>query len=86
MARGGAEKELGEDLGDGLRGGAGEQGERLGEDCGAWLGRSRRELRVRDGEVWGRWLHLRRFLEQMKTVSQSPNVSHYGREPLYKPV
>lgn len=90
MARGGAEKELGEDLGDRLRGGArgraGEQGEWLGEGL---RGVAREELRGAESKRWGgvgEWLHLQRLLEQMKIVSQSPNVSHYGREPLYKPV
>ena len=30
------------------------------------------------------WFHFQRYLEQMKSVFQGPDVGHYEREPLQK--
>lgn len=36
------------------------------------------------GEPCGEWFYFQRIWEQMKSVSQGPDVGHYGREPLHK--
>lgn len=35
-------------------------------------------------EPCGEWFYFQRIWEQMKSVSQGPDVGHYGREPLHK--
>lgn len=35
-------------------------------------------------EPSGGWFYLQRIWEQIKSVSQVPDVAHFGREPLHK--